>query len=248
LPARALSARGDSQVTREKGMQRLWKCFSLTLIIVVVGVASFGNPQPTRAQEPVPVSVRLTGWGWCVAYRDIGDVVADLTGYKIPRDNATEIEDIYLTGPLTFNISGRSDSFQMELRVTKTRSLFFLKQVSVSDNSMIADMIAEFEGTWLGETDYVACEGRITIPAPNHVAKPYLFVLRTRGVEVPQREPGGWVGNIEFVIQKLTGAFDTLADEASSASSLVKQTVGDMLMEVAVIARDVRNLGIPYLP
>jgi len=223
-------------------MRRLWKCSALTLIILVVGVASFGHPQPTRAQEPVSVSVTLTGWGWCVAYREIGNVVANLAGSKIPRDNASEIEDIYLTGTLNFSISDRTDNFELELRGTKVRSLFFLKQVTGGPDPLIA----EFEGSWLGETDYVACEGRIAIPAPNHVAKPYLFVLRTEGVEVPERDRGGWVGNIEFVVQKLTGAFDAVANEISSGGSQIKETLGDLLMQGAVIARELRALGVPY--
>jgi hypothetical protein len=225
-------------------MRRFWKCCGLTLtILVVVGTASFGHPQPAQAQEEVPVSITLTGWGWCVAYREIGSVVANLTGSRIARDNATEIEDIYLAGTLTFNISDRSDLFELELRGTKVRSLFFLKQVSGGE----IPLIAEFEGSWLGETDYVACEGRIAVPAPNHIAKPYLFVLRTEGVEVPERDSGGWVGNMEFVVQKLTGAFDAVADEISSGGSLIKEALGDLLAKAAVIARDLRGLGIPYL-
>jgi hypothetical protein len=224
-------------------MRRLWKFSGLALTILVIGTASFGYPQPARAQETVPVSITLTGWGWCVAYREIGSVVANLTGSRIARDNTTAIEDVYLTGTLTFNISDKSDSFLLEMRGTIVRSLFFVKHVTGGADPLIA----EFEGTWLRETGYVACEGRLAVPAPNHVAKPYLFVLRTEGVDVPERGLGGWVGNMEFVVQKLTGAFDAMADEISSGGSLIKQTLGDLLMQVAVIARELRSLGIPYI-
>jgi len=227
---------------------RLLKHCTLILgIVLVLGAGVFARPQTARAQEDIPVSITLSGWGWCVAYREIGDVVADLTGYRMPRDNATDIEDVYLEGTLTFNTSNKSDTFDLELRGTKVRSLFFLKQVAVAEDPTIAAMIAEFEGTWLGETNYVACEGRITIPAPNHAAKPYLLVLRTRGTELPQREQGSWVENWEFVIQKLTGAFDEVANRISVAGSLIKEPTGDFLMQVAVIARELRSLGVPYL-
>ncbi len=213
------------------------------VILTVAGMVCLGRPQTAKAQGEVPISITLTGWGWCVAYREIGSVVLNLSGSMIPRDNATEIEDIYLVGTLTFNIDDRSDEFNLELRGTKVRSLFFLKQVSGGENPLIA----EFEGSWLSETNYVACEGRLAIPAPNHVAKPYLFVLRTEGVEVPDRTSGGWVGNLEFAIQKITGVFDAVANEISSGGSLIKQALGDLLTKVAVIAKELRSMGVPYL-
>jgi hypothetical protein len=223
-------------------MQWLWKSCTLTLVILLLGAASFGHPQPARAQGETPVSITLTGWGWCVAYREIGDVVANLTGSMIPRDNATDIEDIYLAGTLSFNLSDRSDVFNVELRGTKVRSLFFLRQVSGGESPIIA----EFEGSWLAETGYVACEGRIAVPAPNHAAKPYLFVLRTEGVEILERNSGGWVGNLEYVVQKITGAFDAMADEISSGGSATKEALGDLLAKAAVIVRELRSSGVPY--
>lgn len=221
-------------------------CRNLSLFLVILVIVSTGTlslPRPVRSQEESVISVTLSGWGWCVADREIGNVVANLTGGMIPRDNATGIEDIYLAGTLTFNITDRSDEFELELRGTKVRSLFFLKQVSGGE----IPLIAEFEGSWLGETDYVACEGRILVPAPNHIAKPYVFVLRTKGVDVPERDSGGWVGNLEFVIQRLTGAFDIVANEISSGGSQIKQALGDLLAKMAVVARELRNSGMPYL-
>jgi len=218
------------------------------IALVIIGMASFGNPRSALAQGEVPVSVTLSGWGWCVAYREIGNVVGDLTGYRIGRPNATEVEDIYLEGTLSFNISGTSDTFDLELRGTKARSLFFLRQVSPAKDNVTADMVAEFEGTWLDETDYVACEGRILLTAPNHVGKPYLFVLRTADVELPSRESGGWVGNLESAIEKIVGAFDAMADGISSQASVIQAQLGDLLTKVAVLARELRGLGTPYLP
>ena len=223
--------------------RRPCNCWALSLVILVVGaMLSLGRPQPVRAQGETPVSITLTGWGWCVEYREVGNIVATLSGSLLPRDNAIDIQDIYLAGELSFNISGRSDNFQMELRGTKERSLFFLRQVTGGQDPLIA----EFEGSWLGETNYVACEGRLAVPAPNHIAKPYFFVLRTEGVTIPERSGGGWVGNLEFVVQRLTGFFNGAADEVSSGGIVIQEGVGDLLAKVAVIARELRSLGIPY--
>ena len=161
----------------------------------------------------------------------------------IPRQDVPEIADLYVTGTLSFNLSDRTDEFDVELRGTKVRSLFFLKQVSGG----ATPQIVEIEGTWLGETNYVACEGRIAIPAPNHVAKPYFFVVRTADVEVPSVAGGNWVQNIDFVVQKSTLALDTMADKLSVGGSLIKESLGTLLTQVAVIARELRGMGTPYL-
>jgi hypothetical protein len=196
---------------------------------------------PGRAVA-APATITLSGWGWCVAYGEIANVSVVLDGSSIPRENATEIQDLYLTGTLTFNLEDRTDEFDLELRGTKVRSLFFLKQVSGGDSPMIA----EFEGTWLSETDYVACEGRVAVPAPNHVAKPYFFVLRTEGTELPSRLSGNWVADADFMIGKLTSAVDAIADRLSTGGSVIKENLGTFVTQIAVIAREVRSLGIPY--
>ena len=109
-------------------------------------------------------------------------------------------------------------------------------------------MIAEFDGSWLEETNYIACEGRIAVPVPNHVAKPYFVVLRTKDSEVPSRvASGSWVSNIEFLIGQGTFAFDQVADRLSQSSTVVKNLLGTLLTQIAVIAREVRRQGTPYL-
>lgn len=190
-----------------------------------------------------PVSLVLSGWGWCLKYKEIGDVALNLQGNMTPRAGAPEISDLYLTGTLEFIISDRTDTFDLELRGTKVRSLFFLKEVEGGD----VPLIAEFEGSWLEETNYVACEGRIAITTPNHLAKPYLFVLRTPGVDVPAREPGGWVEDVEFLIQQGVGHFDRLADELYGEVQ-IKDLLGTVLTQVAVIFREVRGLLGAYIP
>ena len=109
-------------------------------------------------------------------------------------------------------------------------------------------MIAEFEGTWLSDNNanYVACEGRLAVPSPNHVAKPYVFVLRTPDVSVPSGNVGNYVSTLEAAIRKGTMAFDTFADRLSDYGAHFKQLVGDVLTEIAVLFREVRNLGTPY--
>jgi hypothetical protein len=219
--------------------RKAWLIVGLMLLTVIQIV-----PVQICQAESAPVSVNLAGWGWCLAYRPIGNVAANLTGSMTPRGDAPEISDVYLTGTLLFNLSDRTDSFALELRGTKVRSLFFLKQVSGGDTPLIA----EFEGTWLSDngTNYIACEGRLAITAPNHVAKPYVFVLRTTGTDVPSREQGNFVANVEFIIQKTTYAFDVIADRLADTGSQIKELLGDVLTQTAVLAREVRKLGTPY--
>jgi hypothetical protein len=211
----------------------------LPAVLVVCTTTSLVPPARTVAG---PATITLTGWGWCVAYGEIANVSVVLDGSTIPRESTDNVQDLYLTGTLTFNLEDRTDEFDLELRGTKVRSLFFLKQVSGGDNPLIA----EFEGTWLSETDYVACEGRIAVTAPNHVAKPYFFVLRTEDAEVPSRLTGDWVADADFMVGKLTSAFDTIADGLSTGESVIKVNLGTLLTNIAVIAREVRSLGIPY--
>jgi hypothetical protein len=202
---------------------------------------------PGVSLADTPISVNLTGWGWCLAYRDVGNVVLDLHGSEIPRSGTDEVVDLYLTGTLQFSLSDRTDTFDLELRGSRMRSLFFLKQVSGNPNPMIA----EFEGTWLSDNvsgkDYIACEGRLATPVPNHLAKPYVLVLRTRDTAVPPRIGGSYVDNVDWAIQGMTSAFDGIADRLADAGSAMKQLVGDVLTRAAVIAREVRKLGTPYI-
>ena len=225
----------------EKRLLGFRKCFALFLVVLIVSTTT-SLVVPAHAVAD-PTTITLTGWGWCVAYREIGNVSVVLDGSTLPRESTDNVQDLYLTGTLTFNLADRTDEFDLELRGTRVRSLFFLKQVTGGDNPLIA----EFEGTWLSETDYVACEGRIAMPVPNHVAKPYFFVLRTEDAELPSRLTGDWVGNIDFVIGKLTSVFDTIADEVSSGGVAIKVNLGDFLTNIAVIIREVRGLGIPYV-
>ncbi|MBN2098345.1 MAG: hypothetical protein JW753_01985 [Dehalococcoidia bacterium] len=216
------------------------RCVALLLVVLLV-ISTTLLVAPTRAVAE-PATITLNGWGWCVAYREIGNVSLVLDGSTIPRESTDNVQDLYLTGTLTFNLDDRTDEFELELRGTRIRSLFFLKQVSGGD----IPLIAEFEGTWLSETDYVACEGRIAVTAPNHVAKPYFFVLRTEDAEMPSRLTGDWVANVDFMVGKLTSAFDSIADRLATGGLVIKDNLGDLLTNIAVIVREVRNLGIPY--
>lgn len=210
-------------------------------VLLVLGISTvFVSPAPVVAD---PTTITLTGWGWCIAYREIANVSVVLDGSTLPRESTDNVQDLYLTGTLTFNLADRTDEFDLELRGTRVRSVFFLKQVSGGDSPLIA----EFEGTWLSETDYVACEGRIAVPAPNHVAKPYFFVLRTEDAELPSRLSGDWVADIDFVVGKLTSVVDNLADRLAAGGEVIRESLGDFLTNLAVIAREIRSWGIPYL-
>jgi hypothetical protein len=203
---------------------------------------AFPEPATSFSLEEVPLPL-ISGWGWCLAYKDVGDVTLDLAGSMIPRANAPEVVDLHLVGTLEFSIPGKTDTFELELLGTRVRSLFFLRQVEGSANPLVA----EFEGFWLAENGYIACEGRLAITTPNHTAQPYALVLRTGGVDVPSREPGGWVGNIEFIIQKGVFALDIVGDRLAQGGAVIKDLLGTVLTAAAVIVREVRKLGIPYI-
>jgi len=95
-------------------------------------------------------------------------------------------------------------------------------------------------------TNYVACEGRLAIPAPNHVAKPYVVVLRTADTSVPSTTRGSWVEDWDFIIQKSTLAFDEVADRISQSSTDMKRLLGDVLTQLATIFREIRSELTPY--
>lgn len=230
--------------TGQRGYLR--RSFLLMLIVLLVFLlASVVIPAKTASADS-PVSVHLTGWGWSLASRYIANVVVNLNGSEIPRAQAPDVVDLYLTGTLQFNLPGRTDSFDLELRGTRVRSLFFLAQVSGGTRPIVAD----FEGSWISDNSssafYVACGGSLAVPVPDHVANPYIFVLRTRDVDVPSREPGGYVGNLDFIVQRATLCFDTVASTLADQGSALKQLLGDVLTQAAVIVREVRKLGTPY--
>ena len=199
---------------------------------------------PMVARADTSISLALSGWGWCPAYLEIANVTLNLDGSIIPRTGAPEVADLYLAGILEFNLGDRTDNFAVELRGTKVRSVFFLGEVTGGAEPLIA----EFEGTWLGETNYVATEGRLAVPVPNHVANAYVFVLRTTDTAIPAREPGGWVGNWDFIMAKSTSAFDQVATRITQSGGEVKSLLGEVLTEVTAILVQVRALGTPYFP
>ncbi len=212
---------------------------SIALLLLVLFSAAF----PIRVQADGPVTLLLSGWGWCPKYGEIADVTLRLGGDTVVRPDADKVTDLHLTGTLEFAVSGASETFDLDLRGTRIRSLFFLKEVSGGDSPIVA----EFEGFWLAENDYVACEGRVAVTVPNHAAKPFLLVLRTGSTDVPSRVPGGWVGNIDFIIQKCALCLDVVGDKLAEAGDSIKDLIASVLTQLEVLAREVRKLGIPYI-
>jgi len=245
--ARISMAAINCSVSKSSLRRRFCLVSLLAFLIALPAVLALLTVSASTAAADTPISLQLSGWGWCLAYKDVGNVTLNLQGNMIPRDNATEIADLWLTGTLSFDLPNRTDTFDLELRGTKVRSLFFLKQVT----GRVQPVIAEFEGSWISDNaslnDYVACEGRLAIPAPNHVAKPYVFVLRTRDVDVPSREMGSYVSNIEYIIQRTTLCFDIVADRLAEGGAQIKDLIGSVLTRAAVIVREARRMGTPYL-
>ncbi len=230
------------------GRCRRWPGANTRLLLLLVCAVLF-FPAPVQAEDlhdrslDLPVSLSLSGWGWCLSYKDVANVTLDLDGTLLTRSGDEEVTDLYLTGTLQFNLPDRTDNFALELRGTKVRSLFFLKQVSGGEQPLIA----EFDGTWLDESNYVACQGTLAVPTADFVAMPYVLVIRTTDTEVPERAPGGgWVEDWEFIIQRGTKAFDGVADELARGGEAIKEQLGGFLTRVAVIVREVREFGTPY--
>jgi hypothetical protein len=159
-------------------------------------------------------------------------VVLDLNGSMMPRDNTTDVCDLYLTGTLLFNLPERTDNFTVELRGSRVRSFFFLKQVSGGANPIVA----EIEGLWYEyeEPMYVACEGRLGVPVDNGFAKAYVFVLRNRDLEGELLTPGGtrfsWLGRLTVLADEVA---DSLVDMGTTAQTQFANLI-DWLAEAFV--------------
>jgi hypothetical protein len=186
------------------------------------GVGGFGSNKAPFA--PGPVSLTLSGWGWHVARDEVGNVTLTLDGALVPRDNTTNVIDIYLEGTLLFNLPDRTDNFTVELRGTKVNSVFFLKEATGGSEPLVA----EFEGVWFDveEPAYVACEGRLAIPEPGHVANGYVFILRSYNLEslvMPQRS----------LLGRLTVIADGVADSIVSMGTEFQNELGETLEQIA---------------
>ena len=186
---------------------------------------------PTPPMDLRPVSLTLSGWGWridagCITCMEYGNAILRLDGSVIPRDNVTDVFDIYLSGTLSFNLPDSTDNFTLELRGTRGRSAFFLRQVAGGGYPLIT----EFEGVWFdyGETEYVACEGRLALPMPDKVARVYVFVLRngtTEGIAIPQTS---WLGRWTII-------FDEIADRMVAAGTQAQAVIGNTMARVAQV-------------
>jgi hypothetical protein len=164
----------------------------------------------------------------------------DLSGSVLPRSGTDNVVDIYLTGTFTFSLPCRTDTFEVDLRGTRVRSVFALRQ---SDGGA-SPIVVEIEGIWLEETDYVACGGRLAVPVSDAAAQPYIFMLRTADREVPARDWGEtWVDNLEYLASRATMMYDNMAETFEAMGSSVKETVErSRLWSVAIrlssLARD----------
>ena len=193
--------------------------------------ARYAPGGPTDAMDLLPVSLTLSGWGWCinagcVTCMEYGNAVLQLDGSAITRDNVTNVSDLYLTGTLSFNLPDRTDNFTLELRGTRVRSAFFLKQVAGGSDPLIA----EFEGVWFdyAEPAYIACEGRLGLPLPDKVAKVYVFAFRNHTAENIAIPETSWLG-------KLTIIFDKTADNIVATGTQAQAAIGNTMARVAQV-------------
>lgn len=226
---------------RDRGEKGLFLRPVFALILVLPLLLLLIGPLPVLADTPV--SVVLAGWGWCPSYSEVTNVTLALEGTAKERTDAPHIADLFLTGEITFIVQGKTDSFPVEMKGTRVRSMFYLKQISGENRPFLV----EIEGLWLTETDYVACEGRLVQSSEEHLGKPYFFALRTGEKDVPERTPGTFTQNIEFIIQKGALCLDIIADRLSEGGQAIRELIGSVMTQITVILREVRRLGVPYV-
>ena len=194
------------------------------------------------------VSLNLIGWGLCSTHAEIPIARLNLSGNMFPRVGVADTYDLRLIGQVELSFAEEVETFNVDLVGTNVRSLFFLKQKEIESE---APMVVEIEGLWLnpeeGREPYLFCQGRLAIPRPDRLTELHLFVVKSLGVEVPQRERGGYVKDIEFIISQGAKILDTAAKSIGVAPE-VREPWGSALRKLAVIGRAVRGKIGHYVP
>jgi len=187
---------------------------------------------------------RLTGWGWCTDYTEIANAEFVANGILVPRAGAPESSDLHLVGSLTLTLSdATTESIALDMYGSKVRSLFYLHQEEEGKS-------ASLNGVWLtwDGGQYLSAWGRITLPQGEvfKTAKLYLLQLRTPGVDIPDREPDGFVDDLEYLITVLAKFIDGLIDKLMVTD--FADILGSVLAKLMVLLAAIRELGVPYIP
>jgi len=186
----------------------------------------------------------LTGWGWCTDYTEIANAEFVANGILVPRIDAPGSSDLHLVGRLTLTLSdATTETIDLDMYGSKVRSLFSSHQEEEGKS-------ASFNGVWLtGDGgDYLSAWVRITLPHGEvfKTAKFYLLKLRTPGVEIPDRQPDGFVADLEYAIAMFTKFIDGLIDKLMLNG--FADILGSVLTKMMVLLEAVRETGVPYIP
>ena len=187
---------------------------------------------------------RLTGWGWCTDYTEIANAEFVANGILVPRADAPGSSDLHLVGNLTLTLSdATTETIDLDMYGSKVRSLFYGHQ-------KVEGKSASLNGVWLtwDGGQYLSAWGRITLPQGEvfKTAKFYLLQLRTPGVEIPDREPDGFVADLEYMITVFAKFIDGLIDKLMVND--FADILGRVLAKTMVLLAAVRETGVPYIP
>ena len=191
--------------------------------------------------------LELQGWGWCTNYGKIAD--ATLAGYVfvVERANAPESYSMHAVGNLTLHLSDTSiETIALDMYGSRVRSLFYLRQEETGKS-------ASLKGTWIDADAgkyYIGTEGMIALPNPEgeafKTARLCFVLLRTPEVDVPVKEPGSFVEDLEYLQTTFVKFFDGLIDRLMLTD--FADILGRVLAKIMVMLAAVRELGTPYIP
>ena len=192
-----------------------------------------------------PMHLELQGWGWGTSYGEVAS--ATLVGYAevVERENADQSFSVHLVGNLTLQQpSGPVEIVPVELYGSRVRSMLYLRQEVTGESST-------FTGTWISGNDtqfYIMTSGLLALPNPDgqvfKTARLYFIVLRTPDVEVPAKQTGNFVDNLEVIISWSTKFVDKLIDNLVGTGA--GKILGDILAKLMALIAALRGLGTPY--
>jgi len=190
--------------------------------------------------------LELQGWGWCTNYGKIAD--ATLAGYVflVERANAPESYSMHAVGNLTLQLSDTSiETIALDMYGSRVRSLFYLRQEETGKS-------ASLQGTWIDADAgkyYIGTEGMIALPNPEgeafKTARLCFVLLRTPEVDVPVKEPGSFMEDLEYLQTTFAKFFDGLIDRLMLTD--FADILGRVLAKIMVMLAAVRELGVPYI-
>ena len=187
---------------------------------------------------------RLTGWGWCTDYEEIANAefVANVAINPVPGADGSSQIQLAGTVNLTFSDSA-TEEIVLEMYGTKVRSLF-------SAGQEVEGKSASLRGVWMVGEDgqYLSGWGHVSLPEGRvfKTGKLYVLHLRTADVDIPERQPGSFVDDLEYLLTLIVKFFDGLIDRLMLTD--FADILGRLLAKLMILLAAVRDLGIPYIP